>query len=421
MFRDKYRTYINWGLTAAAVIAVCTAVFFFFYRFSGIVQTFNSIARVLSPFSWGIVIAFILDSLVVAISRVLDILPLGRRPATDWRQKVTRIIAIVLSELIFIALITVLIQSIVPQVIDSLRTLVNNFDRYAENLDKWSARLVADYPAIEPYYESAKESLSGVEDIIERFIRNDLLRVATNGLVGAGTYLYNFIIGLIVSIYMLLSKRHLIGMMKKLLFTVAKPAHANLALKEARHTIQVFKGYLVGKLLDSLIIGVLCFIGTKVLGIPFALLISIIVGVTNIIPSFGPIIGAVPSAFLVLIVDPMKCLIFVIFIIVLQQLDGNVIGPKILGNSTGVSSLGVLFSIVVGGGLIGVTGMIMSVPSYAVIYSLIKRLSELRLRKAGLPTQTTDYITLDTVNPETLRVAQLPSRPGKSSGEKKKK
>lgn len=229
----------------------------------------------------------------------------------------------------------------------------------------------------------------------------------TSGLFEVGAYVYNFIIGLIVSIYLLLSKNRLLGHFKKLLYTLCPPTPANRTLEIARYTNRVFKGFLVGKLVDSTIIGLLCFLGTTLLRIPYSLLISIVVGVTNVIPYFGPFIGAIPSALLVLMLDPYKCLIFVIFILVLQQLDGNVIGPKILGNTTGVSSLGVLISILVGGGLFGLVGMLVCVPTYAVLYSLIKGSAEQKLKKNGLPTDTQTYVTLNQINPETLAPSVL--------------
>ncbi len=409
MFRDKYRTYINWGITVIAIIFVGIAFYFLFLRWSGTVSSFKTLNGILAPVSYGLIIAFILDSLVMTIVRLLSALSRGGKPLSRTRRRVYRIVGIIVSEIVFIAVITVLIQSIVPQVADSLRTLVSNFDRYIENLERWADKRVKDYPLLQPYLDSVKEQFSAVEGTIEGFLKNDLLStltrvtsVVTSGLLEVGTYVYNFLIGLVVSIYLLFSKERILGLTKKLLFSLAKPAHANRLLREARFTVQMFKGFLVGKLLDSIIVGVLCFLGTMILKIPYSLLISIIVGVTNIIPYFGPIIGAIPSAFLVLLLDPVKCLVFVIFIIVLQQLDGNVIGPKVLGNTTGVSSLGVMLSILIGGGMFGVPGMILCVPAYAVIYSLLKRAAERRLRKKGLPTDTEVYVSLDTIDPDTL-------------------
>lgn len=425
MFREKYRTYINWGITVMLIIFAGISFYFLILRWDGIVSSLRTLSGILAPVSYGLIVAFILDSLVVTITRLLAKLPRGGRPLTVRRQKVHRAIGIVVSEIVLVALISFLIQSIVPQVADSLRTLVSNFDRYADNLDKWAERLVDDYPVLRPYVDNVREQFAGAEETIEAFLKNDLLStltrvtsLVTSGLKEVGTYVYNFLVGLVVSIYLLFSKQRILGLVKKLLFTLAKPARANEVLREARYTVRVFKGFLVGKLLDSMIIGALCFMGTMILGIPYALLISIVVGVTNIIPYFGPIIGAVPSAVLVLMLDPVKCLIFVIFIIVLQQVDGNVIGPKILGNTTGVSSLGVLLSILVGGGLFGLTGMILCVPTYGVVYSLIKRAAEQRLVKKGLPTETQTYVELDEIDPDSLslRMIDPARRPEGSAG-----
>ena len=412
MFREKYRTYITWGITVLLIILAGISFYFLVLRWEGIVSSVNTLSGILAPVSYGLIIAFILDSLAVTIVRLLGRIPHGGKPLSERRQRVFRAIGIVVSELIFVAVITVLIQSIVPQVIDSLRSLASNFDRYRDNLVAWYEPFVEENPSIQPYLESVREQADVIGDRIREFIKTDLLSLLNSvkdGLFEVGTYVYNFILGLIVSIYLLFSKQRLLGMAKKLLYTLVRPvSRANDALREARNVLRVFKGFFVGKLLDSIIIGVLCFIGTMVLRIPYALLISIVVGVTNIIPYFGPIIGAVPSAFLVLLLDPVKCFVFVIFIIVLQQIDGNVIGPKILGNTTGVSSLGVMLSILVGGGLFGVTGMILCVPTYAVIYSLIKRAAERQLDKSGLPTDSAAYVTLDDVDPDTLEPHALP-------------
>ena len=414
MIKDKYRTYFNWGVTVTLIIIAGISFYFLILRWSGIVASFKTLSGILAPISYGLIIAFILDSLVMTITRLLARIPRKGRPLTPRIQKAHRAIGIVISEIVLIAVITFLVQSIVPQVIDSLRTLVSNFDRYAENLSKWASGMAEDYPVLQPYLENVEEQLGAIEEKVAEFLKNDLLTTLTrvtgvvaSGLKEAGTYVYNFLIGLIVSIYVLFSKQRILGQAKKLLFTMSKPAQANAVMQEARYTLHVFKGFLVGKLLDSMIIGVLCFLGTMILGIPYALLISIVVGVTNIIPYFGPIIGAVPSAFLVLMLDPVKCLIFVIFIIVLQQLDGNVIGPKILGNTTGVSSLGVMLSILIGGGLFGITGMILCVPTYGVIYSIIKKTAESRLSRKGLPTDTQTYAALEKVDPDTLELSML--------------
>ena len=414
MVKEKYRTYFNWGVTVTLIILAGISFYFLILRWGGIVASFKTLGGIVAPISYGLIIAFILDSLVMTIMRLLAKIPRGNRPLSARLQKAHRANGILLSEIALIVVITFLVRSIVPQVVDSLRTLISNFDRYADNLNTWAESLVKDYPILQPYLDNLNDQFSAMEETIAGFLKNDLLStltrvtgMVTSGLMEVGTYLYNFIIGLIVSIYLLFRKQRILGQAKKLLFTIAKPARANAVMQEARFTLRMFKGFLVGKLLDSMIIGVLCFLGTMILGIPYALLISIVVGVTNIIPYFGPIIGAVPSAFLVLMLNPVKCLIFVIFIIVLQQIDGNVIGPKILGNTTGVSSLGVMLSILVGGGLFGITGMILCVPTYGVIYSFIKKATERRLREKGLPTDTQIYAGLEEIDPDSLALRMI--------------
>ena len=418
MFREKYRQQIIWGITIFILLFTAIACYFLFLRWGNVVKTWNTISSILAPVSFGLIIAYILDSLVSAIVHLFEKIPLPAHANRQKIGKVYRALSIVASELIFIMVIALLISSIIPQIIDSLMAIISNIDTYAANLEAWSTPLLEDYPEIKPY---VLDQFKAAETFVTDFLKNDLLSVitrVTSGLFEVGTYVYNFIIGLIVSIYLLFSKTRLIGHFKKLLYTLCPPAHANKTLELGRYTNSVFKGFLVGKLVDSIIIGLLCFLGTTLLRIPYSLLISIVVGVTNVIPYFGPFIGAIPSALLVLMLDPYKCLVFVIFIIVLQQLDGNLIGPKILGNTTGVSSLGVLISILVGGGLFGLPGMLVCVPTYAVLYSLIKGGAEQKLKKRGLPTETATYVTLDQLDPETLAPSAITAAKTAEAAEK---
>ena len=187
---------------------------------------------------------------------------------------------------------------------------------------------------------------------------------------------------------------------KKIVYSLLKLKDANRLVSEVRFAHSVFGGFITGKLLDSLIIGIMCFFAMQFLKMPYVLLVSVIIGVTNVIPFFGPFIGAVPSAFLILLVSPMKCLYFLIFILVLQQFDGNILGPKILGDSTGLPSFWVLFSILLFGGLFGFVGMIIAVPLFAVIYRLTATYVSSALRKKDLSARTEDYLSLDYIDEE---------------------
>ena len=203
--------------------------------------------------------------------------------------------------------------------------------------------------------------------------------------------LFNAIIGVIISVYLLFGKENFSMQSKKAVYAMMKPAHANMLLHLTIKSNEIFGGFIIGKIIDSAIIGVLCFIGLSLLNMPYTLLVSVIVGVTNVIPFFGPYIGAIPSAILIMLQDPKMGIYFIIFILILQQIDGNIIGPKILGNSTGLSAFWVVFSILLGGGLFGFVGMILGVPTFAVIYYVVKMLVDHRLEQKNLPIETACY------------------------------
>ena len=204
-------------------------------------------------------------------------------------------------------------------------------------------------------------------------------------------FLYNLIIGYIISIYVLFDKEKFRSQAKKLMYTFISSEKVNIILENLRYTDKVFGSFFSGKLIDSLIIGLLCFVGMLIFDMPYSLVIAVIVGVTNIIPYFGPFIGAIPSAILILLVSPSKCITFIIFIFVLQQFDGNILGPKILGNKTGLSSFWVLFSLLIFGGLFGMIGMIIGVPIFSIFYSFINGLVRRKLKEKDLPLNSKDY------------------------------
>ena len=216
-----------------------------------------------------------------------------------------------------------------------------------------------------------------------------------SGIWGLVSFAMDFLVGIIVSVYMLAMKEQSLARCCKLLYGVCKEAHARWIARAVRRADGIFSGFVRGKLLDSLIIGILCLIGCTILGMPYAPLVSLIVGVTNVIPFFGPFMGAVPSAFLILLVSPKKCLFFVIFVIVLQQFDGNILGPKILGDATGISSFWVVVAILVGGGFGGVLGMFLGVPVFACLQVLVKYLVDRRLRRRNMPTEAYCYVNRD--------------------------
>ena len=203
------------------------------------------------------------------------------------------------------------------------------------------------------------------------------------------------------TVYLLIGKETFVGHGKKIVYAVLPSKYGNVVIHTMRITNQMFGGFVSGKILDSVIIGVICYVGLMILGMPYSLLVAVIVGVTNVIPFFGPFIGAVPSFILIALAEPVKGLYFLIFVLALQQVDGNIIGPKILGDSTGLSSFWVVFAILVGGGLFGFMGMLLGVPTFAVIYYLIREAVAYILRRRSLPEETRDYIRMRNVDIET--------------------
>lgn len=301
-----------------------------------------------------------------------------------------------------------LMSVLVPQLIDSITTLINNAESYYNQIYDWADNLLKKNPNIsnwvrlnlERYYQDALSLLT--EKILPG--AQQMLTSVTGGVIssilGVVVFAKNLIIGIIISVYLLAMKEQSLARCCKLLYGVLSERAANLVMRGTRRTDEIFSGFVRGKLLDSLIIGILCFIGGSILNLPYTPLVSVVVGVTNIIPFFGPFLGAIPSAFLILLVSPKQCLIFIIFVIVLQQFDGNILGPKILGSATGISSFWVVVTILLGGGFFGVLGMFLGVPVFACLQELVKHLIDRRLTQRNMPTEAYAYVGRDKRPPQ---------------------
>ena len=237
--------------------------------------------------------------------------------------------------------------------------------------------------------------------------QSDWIASVTTGVYNVIRTIFNVIIGFIISVYVLMTKETFIGQLKKIIYAVFRPKWGNVVMEVVRKADDVFGGFFIGKIIDSLIIGGICFVALYILRMPYVVLVSVVVGVTNVIPFFGPYIGAIPSVVLIFLVDPIKGLYFIIFIIILQQVDGNIIGPKILGDTTGLSPFWVIFAILLFGGSFGVLGMLFGVPIFAVIYYVVKRIVEHILSARKLPRETVDYIHLQSVDVKTNKTKML--------------
>ena len=419
------RKYLYWGITAFCVIAAAI-LFYMALRFlPDLRRALGKLLKILSPFIWGFVITYLIAPLMRLLERSV-FGPLCRKLFAKNKKsdgsKLARGLAVLVSELAMVAVLTALVYLILPQLYSSIETIVKNGPDYLRDLSAWVTGLLDNHPEITKYVQEALNTLN--TDIMS-WVSNKLLPGVGNlvtSLIEGGYVVvqgvYNLLIGIIVSIYLLSDLEHFTAALRKLNYSWFSLETAEKVREAVEFTDRTFMGFISGKLLDSAIIGLICYIVCAILNMPYALLVSVIVGATNIIPFFGPFIGAVPSALIILMVDPLKCLIFIVFIIILQQIDGNFIGPKILGSSIGITSFWVLFSIVVGAGLFGFAGMILGVPVFVVLYTFLTRNVEERLKKSDLPWETAQYEDLDHIDPVTRQPVKKPGTVEKEKSEK---
>ena len=398
---SKLRQEFSRGMTMFLVIMACVVLYFALLRLDSITNAVSMVIDVLKPILYGMVIAYLLNPIVKQVDRIL-VPRLEKYMQKNRAKKCSRGIGVILSLVFLFALITALCNMLIPELVKSIRDLIITLPGQLNNVVDWFNHLQASDTAMGILMRNALEEGTTT---LQNWMRTDLMpqvnTIMSNLTVGVLNILnevLNFLIGLIVSVYLLFSKEQYSAQCKKMTYAFLKTNHANMLLHLTKKSNEIFGGFIIGKIIDSAIIGVLCFIGLSLIKMPYTLLVSVIVGVTNVIPFFGPYIGAIPSAFLILLSDPKKGLYFIIFILVLQQIDGNVIGPKILGNSTGLSPFWVVFSILIGGGMFGFVGMIMGVPTFAVIYYIISMITSQRLERKNLPLTTVHYGVKSYVN-----------------------
>ncbi|GFI15373.1 MAG: AI-2E family transporter [Lachnospiraceae bacterium] len=396
------KRYLRIGLTAFLVVAASICFYYLIFHGDRFSAQLHALIKVASPVIYGIIFAYLMTPMVNGLeSRFLMPFFFANKgkPVSVKQKKWMRVISILLTIYIVGCLIYGFFSILIPNITKSVRSISYQFPYYVQNLMNWSAKFLDDNPDIEKMVFNLFDKYSGE---FTSYLNNSivpqmemLVKHVSLSMISVLKLLWNFIIGIIISIYVLYSKETFAGQAKKIVFAVFKTSTANQFIKDVRFISNTFIGFISGKIVDSIIIGIICFAGTSIMKMPYALLISVIVGITNIIPFFGPYLGAIPSAILILMVNPVKCVYFIIFILILQQVDGNVIGPKILGQSTGLSGFWVIFSITVFGGLMGIPGMIIGVPFFAVIYAMIRRMTNKLLTKRGLPLETSRYLDVD--------------------------
>ncbi|MBO4881050.1 MAG: AI-2E family transporter [Firmicutes bacterium] len=373
--------YIKASLAGFCAIAAGLVLFFFLFRFRGVQGGFDRIVQILKPFIYGAVFAYILAPFCNRYQKGL------LKAFGGKHEKLASGLSIVLAVVIALQIIAVLFSLVLPQLLDSIETLSNTMPARIDAAGKKIEALLAAHPELQEAWDKYGVVL---QEKLEKWVHTDMLDLAQKILGNAAVYvqhtavaLKNIVLGVLISVYILISRRKFGAQAKMLLHGIFPNRAARIIEKEVHYADRMFNGFLVGKIIDSAIIGVLCFLGCLILHLESPALLAVIIGVTNIIPFFGPFIGAIPCVLMLLIQNPMHALIFAVFVFALQQLDGNIIGPRILGDTTGLSSFWVLFAILLFGGLWGVAGMIVGVPLFAVIYDIIRQLVSIGLGKHG--------------------------------------
>lgn len=411
MEENKNVIYFKWGLTAVAVIVIALVISLIFSKLGPIATAISTIISTVSSVLYGVVMAFLMapvyDRISIWVGEILSSL----FPKWKKSDKYAKMIATLACLVILILVVFALIMMIIPELVNSITNVISYAPSGTQNLEAWLKDILNKNPNLEKLiignYLDISERLSDIATTTVLPNVNTYIKNLSSGVINALGVVVNIIIGLMVMMYLLNMKTTLASQAKKIVYAVAGVKIGNEIVTEARYIKNMFEKFIVGKIIDSIIIGIINYVFMAIIHMPYALLISVVVGVTNVIPFFGPFIGAIPSIILLLLISPVTALQFAVWILVLQQVDGNIIGPKILGQTTGLPSFWVLFSILLFGGLFGIVGMIIAVPTWAIIYRTISRLSEHFLKKKGLEPDSKHYMDLDHIDEETKKYIKL--------------
>ena len=390
------KKYTTIAVYAFLVIAAAITFFFVISEHSVVGRMAGTFFGLMTPFIYGAALAYVLNPVLNWLDKKVFPKVFGDRVSKRSRRG----LGVLLTFLFGCAVVALFLAVLIPQIVESIDNLAQSIYAFLPQAQNFLNDLIAQYGTNEMLVDVLSMLGVDISDpsmALQRLATRSytfLTQVLPNlfgGVMRFTSGLLDVVVGIIIAIYLLLSKEIFYAQVKKLLFAFFPRRVAQATLNLTHDSNTIFCGFISGKILDSAIIGVLCFIGCSVLQMPYTVLVSFIVGVTNVIPYFGPFIGAIPSIFIIMIADPLKSLVFAVFVLILQQLDGNIIGPKILGDSTGLSAFWVIFAVTFFGGLFGFVGMLIGVPTFAVIYALVRNFAEFKLGKKGLKTQTPDF------------------------------
>lgn len=399
---SKLKQQFSQGLTLLLVVIVCLLIYFALLRLERISNVIYLVLGILKPIIYGFAIAYLLNPIVKKVDEYL--IPYINRhfPNSKKAAQISRGTGIFVAVVLLISIITALCNMMLPELYKSIWNMVSTVPSQLNTAVDQITKMMSKDTTTGQLFTNV---LMQATEFIQNWMKTDLLEQVnvvmsnlTAGVINVVKELFNGIIGIIISVYVLWGKEVFSQQAKKIVYAIFKPNSANMILHLTIKSNEIFGGFIIGKIIDSVIIGILCFIGLSILKMPYTLLVSVIVGVTNVIPFFGPYIGAIPSAILITLSNPIKGLYFLIFVLILQQIDGNIIGPKIIGNSTGLSAFWVVFSILLGGGLFGIPGMILGVPTFAVLSYIVTMLIDHNLEKKNLPIEASCYDELSYVD-----------------------
>ena len=411
--KDSWDHYVKMGVTAFVTVAACITFFFVLYRFDAIAGLLSKIMKSAESIIIGLALAYLLMPTKNFIEKRVYRLLRNKRFKKDKAKEIAKFVAITGAIIFLFIIIGVLIAILVPALITSIFGLVEAMPGYIDSFVAWIEEIgLADSSVA----LMIGETITSLTSELQTWAKNEILPLVqeylgqiTSGVLAVLKAILNFIIGIVVVVYVMSIQETLTGQCKKIVYAIFPAKEGNIIIDTVRKSHEIFGGFVTGKIIDSAIIGVIAYIGCMILQIPSALLVSFIIGVTNVIPFFGPFIGAVPTILLVLIQSPIHALYLAIFILILQQVDGNIIGPKILGDSTGLSAFWILTSISIAGGLFGFFGMLLGVPVFAVIYYIVQQIVKYRMEKKNLSSDTEEYVTLVSIDEGSKEMKYAPS------------
>ena len=402
---NSWKHYFRIGMTVFLTVAACITFFFMLYRWSDISKVINTIFTSAQPITIGLVLTYLLMPVKNFVERPVYTWLLTNKVEKKKAKSWSRAIGIIGALVFLFVIVAILIAMMVPALVTSVVGLIESMPAYVESFVAWIEETGIGNSAFATF---VGETITNFAGELQNWAKTELLPLAqqyiaqiTSGVFSVFKAVLNFLIGIIVVVYVMSIHETLLGQCKKVIYALFPAKKANIVIKTIRKSNDIFGGFIIGKIIDSAIIGAIAYFGCQLLQIPSAFLVAFIIGVTNIIPFFGPFIGAVPSVLLVLIQSPIHGLYLTIFILILQQVDGNIIGPKILGDKTGLASFWVLFSILIAGGLFGFFGMVLGVPVFAVIYYIWQQYIIYRMKNRNLSAKTEDYVKLVYIDEET--------------------